>query len=179
LLRRERSRGVADPPLLRPGRREDVRPPRIPPHRRRLPPPSAGGEFACPPRRRAVRMRAMPTFLVTGGVGFFGGILRQRLLDSGASCVSIDLGADDAKHPALTTVQGDIRDQKLLDSLAADRRFDAVFHCAAILAHDVTDEKFLWSCNVDGTRAVAEFTRRHRIPKLIFTSTNCLWATHS
>ena len=32
----------------------------------------------------------MPTFLVTGGAGFFGGILRQRLLDSGASVVSVD-----------------------------------------------------------------------------------------
>ena len=118
----------------------------------------------------------MPTFLVTGGAGFFGGILRQRLLDSGASVVSVDLQPDQTRHERLTHVQGDIRDAAVLDSLARERKLDAVFHCAAILAHDVTDEKFLWSCNVDGTRAVAEMAKRQGVPKLIFTSTNCLWA---
>lgn len=115
----------------------------------------------------------MPRYLVTGGAGFFGGVLKQRLLDSGAEVVSIDLVADETKHERLKNVQGDIRDAALLDSLG---KFDAIFHCAAILAHDVTDEKFLWSCNVDGTRAIADFAKRSGVRKVVFTSTNCLWA---
>ena len=54
--------------------------------------------------------------------------------------------------------------------------FDAVFHFAAILAHGSISPKFLWSSNVDGTRNVAEFARRYKVPRVIFTSSNCLWA---
>ena len=97
----------------------------------------------------------MPTYLLTGGAGFFGGILQKRLLDSGASVVDVDLQKDPASHPLLTSLQGDIRDGKILEQAAEGRAFDAVFHCAAMLAHDVTDERFLWGSNVDGTRSIA------------------------
>jgi nucleoside-diphosphate-sugar epimerase len=117
----------------------------------------------------------MHTALVTGGSGFFGGILKRRLLDSGVRVVSIDLQKDDAQHPALTSVQGDIRNHSLIDRLCAENKFDAVFHCAAILAHAVKDKNFLWTSNVDGTRIVAESARRHGVSNLIFTSSNCLW----
>jgi nucleoside-diphosphate-sugar epimerase len=114
-------------------------------------------------------------FLVTGGAGFFGGLLKQRLLAEGYRCVSVDLQRDEATHPNLEAVQGDLRDAAFLDGLAGRSRFDAIFHCAAILAHAVKDSKFLWSCNVEGTRAVAELARRSKIPKLVFISSNCLW----
>ena len=43
------------------------------------------------------------------------------------------------------------------------------------MAHAVKDKNFLWTSNVDGTRNVAETAKRFRIPKVIFTSSNCLW----
>jgi nucleoside-diphosphate-sugar epimerase len=117
----------------------------------------------------------MHNALVTGGAGFFGGILKRRLLDSGVRVVSIDLQKDDLTHPALTSVQGDIRNQDLMERLYAENKFDAVFHCAAILAHAVKDKNFLWTSNVDGTRVVAEGARKHGVSNLVFTSSNCLW----
>jgi nucleoside-diphosphate-sugar epimerase len=117
----------------------------------------------------------MKTALVTGGSGFFGGILKRRLLDSGVRVVNIDLQKDDEKHPALLSIQGDIRNQALMERLYAENRFDAVFHCAAILAHAVKDKNFLWTSNVDGTRIVAEGARKHGVSHLVFTSSNCLW----
>ena len=66
--------------------------------------------------------------------GFLGDLLKRRLLDSGFSCVSIDLEKDDYSHPSLVSVQGDIRDQDLMRKIFSERGFDAIFHCAAILA---------------------------------------------
>jgi UDP-glucose 4-epimerase len=115
------------------------------------------------------------TFLITGGSGFFGGLLKKRLLDEGHCCVNIDLEADDFSHPCLTSIQGDIRDERLLESVFARHPFQAIFHCAAILAHEVKDKGFLWSSNVEGTRNVAEAARKHGVRKVIYTSSNCLW----
>ncbi|HSH23187.1 MAG TPA: NAD(P)-dependent oxidoreductase [Acidimicrobiales bacterium] len=117
----------------------------------------------------------MPTVLVTGGAGFFGDVLKRRLLADGFTCVSIDLQPDLMTHPQLTSVRGDIRDATLVDELFSEHRFDAVFHCAAILAHAVKDESFLWSSNVDGTDVVAKHAVAHEVPKLVFISSNCLW----
>jgi nucleoside-diphosphate-sugar epimerase len=113
--------------------------------------------------------------LVTGGSGFFGGVLKRRLLSEGFAVTNIDLVRDEDSHAALASVQGDIRDTELLTRLFAEHRFEAVFHCAAMLAHDVTDEKMLWTSNVDGTQRLAEAAAAAGVHKFIFISSNCLW----
>lgn len=113
--------------------------------------------------------------LVTGGSGFFGGVLKRRLLREGFAVTNIDLVRDEDTHPALSSVQGDIRDAELLARIFAEHRFEAVFHCAAMLAHDVTDEKMLWTSNVDGTQRLAEAAVAAGVHKFIFISSNCLW----
>lgn len=118
----------------------------------------------------------MKTALITGGSGFFGELLKKRLLAEGFRCVNIDLEADAASHPGLTSVKGDIRDLTALDDLFAQHKFDVVFHCAAILGYAAKSRDFLWSCNVDGTRNIAECSKKHRVPKLVYISTCCLWA---
>ncbi len=118
----------------------------------------------------------MRQFLVTGGSGFFGGVLKQRLLADGFAVTNIDLVHDDDTHQALTSIRGDIRDAGLLHRVFAQHSFEAVFHCAAMLAHDVRDKQLLWTSNVDGTRLVAEAALTAGVLKFIFVSTNCLWA---
>lgn len=120
----------------------------------------------------------MKNVLVSGGSGFFGGVLKRRLLAEGYRCTNIDLVADGDRHANLQSVQGDIRDTALLDELFGREGFDAVFHCAALLAHDTIDDNALWTSNVDGTRNLAEACRTHGVKKLVFTSTNCLWASN-
>jgi nucleoside-diphosphate-sugar epimerase len=115
--------------------------------------------------------------LVTGGSGFFGGVLKRRLLAEGFAVTNIDLVRDDdAGAEGLTSIQGDIRDARLLQRTFAEHNFLAVMHCAAMLAHDVRDEQMLWSSNVDGTRLVAEAALAAGVSKFINISTNCLWA---
>jgi nucleoside-diphosphate-sugar epimerase len=117
----------------------------------------------------------MKTVFLTGGAGFFGGLLKDRLLESGYSCVSIDLHPDTTVHPNLVSIQGDIRDRALLDRIFSEHSFDAVLHIAAILAHGDIEEKFLWTSNVDATRNLADMAKKYNVPRIIFTSSNCLW----
>ncbi len=120
----------------------------------------------------------MKNVLVTGGSGFFGGVLKRRLLAEGYACTNIDLVADQDTHPNLTSVQGDIRDQTLLRQIFASGNFVAVQHCAAQLAHGVVDDKLLWTSNVDGTRNLADAAKQFGVKKFVFLSTNCLWASN-
>ena len=115
------------------------------------------------------------TVLVTGGAGFFGELLIKALLARHIRCVSIDLETDNVKHPLLTSIRGDIRDTQLLEQLASRERFDTIFHLAAIQAHDARDKSFLWSSNVQGTVTIAEIAKKFGIPRVVYTSTNCLW----
>jgi UDP-glucose 4-epimerase len=120
-------------------------------------------------------LAARPEVLVTGGSGFFGGVLKRRLLAEGFPVTNVDLLRDEDTNPALTSVQGDIRDANLLERIFAEHKFQAVFHCAAMLAHDVKDDTLLWTSNVDGTRMVAEAALAASVTRFIFISTNCLW----
>jgi nucleoside-diphosphate-sugar epimerase len=113
--------------------------------------------------------------LLTGGAGFFGGILKRELLAQGTTCVSVDLQPDDHHHPNLVSVQGDIRDRELLMRIFASHRFDTVFHCAAMLAHDIPDRAALWQSNVEGTRNIAHVAAENGVSRIVFTSSNCIW----
>jgi UDP-glucose 4-epimerase len=116
------------------------------------------------------------TVLITGGAGFFGGLLKRELLAAGYTCVSVDLQPDADAHPQLTSIQGNIADPAFMESIFAKHKFDAVFHVAALLAHETIDKNQLWQANVDGTRQVAECAKKYGVKKVIYTSSNCLFA---
>jgi len=117
----------------------------------------------------------MKKFLITGGAGFFGSILKQELLKDGHFCVSIDLEKDDYKHENFVAIKGDIRDKETLNQLFDKYKFDAIFHCAALLAHEVKDKNDLWTSNVDGTKNIVEYAIKNECKKIMFISSNCLW----
>jgi UDP-glucose 4-epimerase len=120
----------------------------------------------------------MTNVLITGGSGFFGGLLKRRLLDEGYAVTNIDLVADADTHPNLKSIQGDIRDAALLARLYTEGAFSATLHCAAQLAHDAVDDTLLWTSNVDGTRHLADAAKAHGVRRFIFISSNCLWASN-
>src|SRR5580698_1126610 len=83
--------------------------------------------------------------LVTGGAGFIGGHLTERLLASGDSVFVIDNFNDfynpsvkranlsaSLKNPAFTLVEGDLRDDRSMDAVFAHGPFDVVVHLAAM-----------------------------------------------
>ena len=118
----------------------------------------------------------MSTYLITGGAGFFGSILKKHFLDKGDTCISIDLELDHFEHPNFKSFQGNICDNELMEQIFQSHKFDAIFHCAAFLAHVKKDLKNLWQSNVEGTQNVCHFALKYNISKIVFTSSNCLWA---
>jgi nucleoside-diphosphate-sugar epimerase len=120
----------------------------------------------------------MPKILLTGGAGFFGGVLKRRLLHDGFACVSLDLLPDAEHLDGLYSLQADIRDEDLLARLFAEHQFDAVVHCAALLAHGKIDNQLLRSTNVEGTSNLAKAAVRAGVRRFVFISTNCLWASN-
>ncbi|HEX5233865.1 MAG TPA: NAD-dependent epimerase/dehydratase family protein [Silvibacterium sp.] len=120
----------------------------------------------------------MSSILITGGSGFFGGILKRRLLADGFSCINIDLVPDSDRDPQLISIKGDLRDKNLLATLFREHSISTVMHCAALLAHGSVDEKDLWTSNVDGTRNLVDACRQSGVRKLVFISSNCLWASN-
>jgi nucleoside-diphosphate-sugar epimerase len=119
--------------------------------------------------------RKSKTILVTGGSGFFGGIIKRHILEQGHRCINVDLVKDMDEHPNLTKYQMDIRDADKLRAIFAGAPIDGVVHSAAILAHAVRDRKFLWTSNVDGTRNIMDAMRLHDVKQMVFLSSNCLW----
>jgi len=85
---------------------------------------------------------------VTGGAGFFGGILKRALLNQGWHVISIDLEADTDEHINLKSIQGDIRSSRALEDIFSDNDITVVFHVAAMLAHAVKDKDFLWASDI-------------------------------
>jgi nucleoside-diphosphate-sugar epimerase len=121
----------------------------------------------------------MPHVLVTGGAGFFGGILKRHLLQKHFEVTSVDRVPDPSWHPHLKKITGDLRDPWPMNAVFERGGYDAVFHCAAVLAHGMSlDERDLWASNVSATRMLAEACRDYGVPKLIFMSTNCLWGNN-
>ncbi len=114
--------------------------------------------------------------LVTGGAGFFGGLLKRHCLDLGLEVVSLDLCEDEDHHPNLRSMRVDLVDPVALEPVfQSGGSFDAIFHCAAIMAHAVQDKNALWRCNVEGTRNIGLMAGKYDVPKIVFTSSNCLW----
>lgn len=117
----------------------------------------------------------MANYFVTGGSGFVGTLLVSKLLDEGHDVVSLDLLPPTVSHGRLRSIVGDVRDRACLDRIFADFRAQAVFHCAALLAHGSISERDLMSHNAEGTRVLADAVAHAGVPKLVYLSSNCLW----
>jgi UDP-glucose 4-epimerase len=117
----------------------------------------------------------MRTILITGGAGFFGGILTRTLLQRGWRCVSLDVQPHADSSANLVALKADIRDHTTVLPIFQKYQPEAVFHCAAVMAHGREGRAFLWSSNVEGTRNIAAVAKQTGVRHFIFLSTNCLW----
>lgn len=120
------------------------------------------------------------TCLVTGGAGYLGSALVQRLLDSGYKVHSFDLKACPINHPQLTSFTGDIRQYE--DLAQACEGVDNIFHTAAIISllgicREATRSRVL-DINVGGSRQLIKVAKDLGVKRLIATSTNNVCFDH-
>ena len=124
----------------------------------------------------------MSRILITGGAGFIGSNLADRLAGAGHEVVLLDTLARPGvernlkwlllRHrSAVRHVQTDVRDAKGMAQAVAEA--DAVFHLAAQVAvtTSLSDPREDFDVNLGGTLNLLEAARKRRVP-VIFASTN-------
>lgn len=111
--------------------------------------------------------------LVTGGSGFLGTALIDKLLAKGKRVISISRHPPELRENMVPLV-GDITEPNLglndgLFDVTSSSQIDSLYHLAAI--HRLgKDDGSIWKTNVDGTRNVIRFCVEHKIPHLLFCS---------
>ena len=122
--------------------------------------------------------------LVTGGAGFIGSaFVRMLAAESGWRIVNLDkltyAGnlenlAGIAENEKYRFVHGDICDERLVESLLADERPDAIVHFAAESHVDraILSPEPVVRTNLNGTFTLLEAARRAAVPRFVHVSTD-------
>lgn len=130
-------------------------------------------------------------FLVTGGAGFIGSHLVDRLLAEGPARVVVVDNFDEFYDPqvkraniagalnnrAYLLVKADIRDYAALKQVFAEHRFDAVIHLAAKagVRPSVSEPRVYTEVNIDGTMNLLELAERNGVGKFVFGSSSSVY----
>lgn len=114
--------------------------------------------------------------LVTGGAGYIGSIVAEQAVAAGHAVTVVDNlsgGSRAAVPPESAFVEGDFADRDLLDRLFSAQPVDAVVHLAAeaAIAPSISDPARYFDANLVKGLALLDAMRRHRVHRLIFSST--------
>ena len=134
----------------------------------------------------------MSTILVTGGAGFIGSHLCERLLSNGSKVICLDnfdsfydpnvkiknVERMTKKFPDLfELVTGDIRNPEHLKGIFQKTKFDFVVHLAARagVRPSIADPLLYQDVNIRGTIVLLEACKEHRIQNFIFASSSSVY----
>lgn len=117
--------------------------------------------------------------LVTGGAGFIGSHLVEKLLEKQAEVAVLDnlsTGVRDHVPDGVAFYEMDIRDEKLRDILRMGH-YDAIVHLAGQTMVDASIREPLLDAmeNIAGTVSVLEAARIGGVPRVIFSSTAAVY----
>ncbi|MEM9678705.1 MAG: NAD-dependent epimerase/dehydratase family protein [Bacteroidota bacterium] len=122
--------------------------------------------------------------LVTGGAGFIGSHLVEKLVDEGHEVIVVDslLRGNKIPNKVLKEIEfyhADIRDEGLLTGLGEG--VDYIFHFAAILGVDIVADNPVETMDteVQGMYSVAQCAIKNNIPKIIYASTSGVYGHHA
>src|SRR5882672_11658711 len=135
----------------------------------------------------------MGAILVTGGAGFIGSHLTDRLLAGGREVVVLDnfdpfydataklrnLEAA-SKSPGFRLVRGDIRDAPAVEAAFDALPIDAVVHLAARagVRPSIADPILYASVNLEGTVRLLETCRRRGVSRFVFGSSSSVYGNN-
>lgn len=135
--------------------------------------------------------------LVTGGAGFIGSHLCERLLLDGNDVIIID-NFNDYYDPSikrdninlinetaaksgsrLKVIEGDIRNKAIYNDVELSD-VDVVIHLAAMagVRPSIENEDLYWDVNVNGTLNVLQMCQKNNIKKIIFASSSSVYGNN-
>jgi UDP-glucuronate 4-epimerase len=132
-------------------------------------------------------------FLVTGGAGFIGSHLCERLISAGHHVLCLDNfntyydpgikrknieAALSSKNYRL--IEGDILDWSLLQNVFRENRFDGIVHLAARagVRPSIKEPRLYQKVNVEGSMNLLELSVRNHINKFIFASSSSVYGNN-
>jgi len=130
------------------------------------------------------------TILVTGGAGFIGSHLIEKLLEFPDQVICLDDFNDYyspvlkrenlsglLSHPRFRLVEGDIRDQALMEKTFAELRPEAVIHLAARagVRPSIQAPLLYEDVNVRGTAILLDLARKFDCRRFIFASSSSVY----
>lgn len=137
----------------------------------------------------------MKRFLITGGAGFIGSHLVDRLLASNAERITViddfndfynpeikrDNIREHLENPRYQLVETDIRDRTALEQTLANNQFDCIVHLAARagVRPSLTQPQLYTETNVTGTLNLLEFARQHNIKQFVFGSSSSVYGINA
>ncbi len=127
-------------------------------------------------------------FLITGGAGFIGSHLVERLLNEGHRITVFD-DFNDYYDPAIkraniaavldriTLIEGDIRDAVLVERAFGTGSFDCVVHLAARagVRPSIKEPRLYFTTNIDGTFNLLDACKYHKVPRFVFASSSSVY----
>lgn len=124
--------------------------------------------------------------LVTGGAGFIGSNLVDKLLSLGANVTVLDNfttgkmeNLTNAKrYSTFSLISGDIRDFETVE--VATRGKDIIFHEAALVSvpKSVEDPVLNNSINIDGSLNVFLAARKNKVPRVVYASSAAVYGNN-
>jgi UDP-glucose 4-epimerase len=124
----------------------------------------------------------MQTILVTGGAGYIGSHTVLQLLETDHQVIVLDNQCNASSESLnrvealtgkkITFVEGDIRDNTILEFLFSKHKIDSVIHFAGLKAVGESVEHPLkyYENNVYGTLTLCKVMQAHRVRNLVFSS---------
>lgn len=124
----------------------------------------------------------MKTILVTGGAGYIGSHTVLQLLEQNFDVVVLDnlcnsspeslRRVESITDKKVTFIQGDIRDDIVLNRVFTSYRIDAVIHFAGLKAVGESVEQPLkyYENNVFGTLQLCKVMQQHQVTNIVFSS---------
>jgi UDP-glucuronate 4-epimerase len=133
----------------------------------------------------------MPNILITGGAGFIGSHLVDRLLTEGDWQVTVIDDFNDFYDPELkraniqtylsrpnfNLIEADIRDYYSLDEVFAEGNFKCIVHLAARagVRPSLTEPRLYVETNINGTTNLLELSRHHGVNQFVFGSSSSVY----
>jgi len=137
----------------------------------------------------------MKRILVTGGAGFIGSHLVDRLLATDVEHITVvddfndfynpEIKRDNIRHhlkdARYQLAEVDIRDQEALEQALANKQFDCVVHLAARagVRPSLTQPQLYNETNVTGTLNLLEFARQYGIKQFVFGSSSSVYGINA
>jgi UDP-glucuronate 4-epimerase len=138
---------------------------------------------------------SLKQILITGGAGFIGSHLVDRLLGEGGWHVTVvddfnDFYSPEIKHaniaehkrsPNYRIIDADIRDGGTMAALFREYKFDVIVHLAARagVRPSLSEPKLYAETNINGTLNLLELAREHHIKQFVFGSSSSVYGINS